>query len=204
MQIGQANNASQETKQSAGITLQWISLRTNWLMVYDGADGHYQTVEKYFPPGNEGNILITSRNVGLKRITLDSLQVLDMTEEEAVSLLLKSARLDGMSGDNGNLARKLASELGGIPIALDQAGAYMMTTQCGIANYLELYTNHKHELMSNSDFKGASDYDRTTYGTWDISMQKIENMAAKDDGEESVAAQSAIKILRIVAFLDHC
>ena len=76
--MGQANSASQEAKQSAGIVLQWISLRTNWLIVYDGADGHYQTVEKYFPPGNEGNILITSRNVGLKRITLDSMQVLDM------------------------------------------------------------------------------------------------------------------------------
>ena len=62
-------------------------------MVYDGADGHYQTVEKYLPPGNEGNILITSRNVGLRRITLDSLQVPDVAEEEAVSLLVKSASL---------------------------------------------------------------------------------------------------------------
>ena len=100
-------------------------------------------------------------------------------------------------------SRKLASELGGIPQLLDQAGAYMLTTQCGIANYLELYTSHKHELMSNSDFKGASDYDRTTYGTWEISMQKIENIAAKNIGKESLAAQSAIKILGIVAFLDH-
>ena len=57
------------------------------------------------------------------------------------------------------------------------------------------------ECMSNSDFKGASDYDKTTYGTWDISMQTIEMMVAKDVKEESVAAQSAIKILRIVAFL---
>ena len=203
MQIGQANNASQGGKQSVGSVLQWISERTNWLMVYDGADGHYQTVEKYLPPGNGGNVLITSRNVGLQRITLVSLQILDMAEEEAVSLLLKSARLDGMSEHDNNLVRKLASELGGIPIALDQAGAFMLSTQCGIAYYLELYTSHKHELMSNADFKGASGYDRTTYGTWDISMQKIENIAAMDAGEESLAAQSAIKILRIVAFLDH-
>ena len=204
MQIGQVNNASQDlAKQSPGSVLQWISQRTNWLMVYDGADGHYQTVEKYLPPRTGGNILITSRNVGLKRITLNSLQVLDMAEEEAVSLLLKSARLDGNFEHNSNFARKLAAELGGIPIALDQAGAYMLATQCGLANYLELYTNYKHELMSNSNFKGASDYDRTTYGTWDISMQNIETMAAKDVGAESLAAQSAIRILKIVAFLDH-
>jgi tetratricopeptide (TPR) repeat protein len=203
MQIGQANNATQETNQSAGSVLQWISQKTDWLMVYDGADGHYQTVEKYLPPGNGGNILITSRNVGLRRITLDSLQVHDMGDEEAVSLLLKSAGFDGLSEHDSNLAKKLASELGGIPIALDHAGAYMLTTQCGIADYLELYTNHKHELMLYSDFKGASDYDRTTYGTWDISMKNIENMAAKGVGEASFAAQSAIKTLRIVAFLNH-
>ena len=163
MQIAWAYNAPQEAKQSVGSVLHWISQRTNWLMVYDGANGGYQTVEKYLPPGNGGNILITSRDVGLKRITLDSLQVLDMAEEQAVSLLLKSARLDGMSEHNSNVARKLASELGGIPQLLDQAGAYMLTTQCGIDNYLELYINQKHELMLYSDFKGASDYDSTTH-----------------------------------------
>ena len=146
MQIGQAN-VSHERQQSARSVLQWISQQTNWLMIYDGADGHYYTVEKFLPPGNGGSILITSRNVGLMRITLDSQQVVDMAEEEVVSLLLKSARLDGMSEQNHNYARQLASKLGGIPIALDQAGAYMLTTQCGIASYLELYTNHKHARM---------------------------------------------------------
>ena len=53
MQIGQVTNVSQEAKQSAGSVLEWISQRTSWLVVYDGADGHYQIVEKYFPPGNE-------------------------------------------------------------------------------------------------------------------------------------------------------
>jgi hypothetical protein len=145
MQIGQD---SQEAKQSVRSVLEWISQRTSWLMVYDGADGHYQIVEKYLPPGNRGNILITSRSLGLRRITLDSLQILDMAEEEASLLLLKSARLDGMSEKNSYLARKLALELGGIPIALDQAGAYMLITQCGIADYLELYTNLSHPVTN--------------------------------------------------------
>jgi hypothetical protein len=201
MQISQANSTPQEGKQSESV-LQWISERTDWLMIFDGADGHYQIVEKFLPPGKGGNILITSRNVGLKRISLTSLKVLNMAEGEATSLLLKSASLDGMSGHNINFARRLASELGGIPLALDQAGAYMLTSECGIDDYLELYTKHKHELMSDPEFKGASNYDRTTYGTWDISMQRIEDVAAKD-GDKALAAQYAIRILRIFAFLDH-
>jgi hypothetical protein len=188
MQIGQADNNPQ-AKKSVESVLQWISQSTNWLMIYDGADGHYQTIEKFLPPGNGGNILITSRNVGLKRITETSLKVLNMAEEEAALLLLKSASFDSMFDHDNNLARKLASELGGIPLALDQAGAYMLTSQLGIADYLELYIKHQHELMSNPEFKGASDYDRTTYGTWDISMQKIEKMAEKDNRQEALAAQ---------------
>ena len=204
MQTGQANNTPQEANgKSTGSVLRWISQRTNWLMIYDGADGHYKTVERFLPPGNGGNILITSRNVGLKRVTETSLKVLNMAEDEAASLLLKSASLDSMSSHDSTLARKLASELGGIPLALDQAGAYMLTSQLDIAGYLELYTKHKHELMSDPEFKGASDYDRTTYGTWDISMQKIEEMAEGNNRQEALAAQTAITILRTFAFLNH-
>ena len=203
MQIGQANNTLQEDKKSVGSVLKWISQRTDWLIIYDGADGHCQTVEKFFPPGVGGNILITSRNVGLKRITEVSMNVLNMAEEEAASLVLKSASLDSMSDHDSTLAKRLASELGGIPLAVDQAGAYMQASQFGIADYLELYTAHKHELMSNPEFKGASVYDRTTYGTWDISMKKIEKIAEGDNSKEALAAQSAIRILRTFAFLDH-
>ena len=59
--------------------------------------------------------------MGLKRISLTSLKVVNMAEEEAATLLLKSASLDGMFGDNRNLARRITSELGGIPLAFDQA-----------------------------------------------------------------------------------
>ncbi|KAF8700560.1 hypothetical protein AX14_000683 [Amanita brunnescens Koide BX004] len=184
MQIAQANNAPQEANQSARSVLKWISQRTKWLMIYDGADGDYQVVETFFPPGNGGNILITSRSVELKRISLTSFKVLNMAEEEAATLLLKSAALDGMTRNNSNIVRRLASELIGIPLALDQAGAFMLTTQY-------------------SGFKGASDYATTTYGTWDIPMQKIEKMVQGQMGEEAGAAQSAIKILRNFAFLHH-
>ena len=182
MQIAQANNASQETKPSATSALQWISKKANWLIVYDSADGHYSVVEKFLPPGNGGNVLITSRNPGLKRITLDknSLEVLDMTIEEGISLLLKSAMLDGTSDHIMVMARKLVSKLGGIPLALDQAGGYMLSCGCSMDDYLELYTKHRDKLMSNPEFKGATGYDRNTYGTWEITMQKIEKMASKD------------------------
>ena len=42
--------------------LQWISLiQEEWLIVFDNADDPLpEVVAKFFPPGNRGNILITS------------------------------------------------------------------------------------------------------------------------------------------------
>src|SRR6266576_4593734 len=95
MQIAHAKNATPEARQSVGAVHRWISQGSKWLMVYDGADGHYSVVEKFLPPGNGGNIMITSRSVGLKRLTQDSVNVVEMKDDEAVPLILKSAMLDG-------------------------------------------------------------------------------------------------------------
>jgi hypothetical protein len=205
MQIAQANNVSPEGNHSAGSALQWISQKTKWLMVYDSADGHYPVVEKFLPPGNEGNILITSRNPEVRRITLNknSVEVLDMTDEEACALLLEAAMLDDTSDQISGMVSKLVSRLGKIPLALDQAGAYMQSCGCSIDDYLELYSKHKDELLSSGRFKGASGYGTSTYGTWDISMYQIEHMAANGIEEETLAAQNAMGLLKIFAFLDH-
>ena len=206
MQVAQANNVLPEAKHSASSALQWISKRTRWLMVYDSADGHYSVVEKFLPPGNEGSILITSRNPELKRITLskNSVEVLDMTDEEATSLLLESSMLDGASNHISSMVRQLVSKLSRIPLALDQAGAYMQSCGCSIDDYLELYSKHKDDLLSSgSIFKGASGYGTSTYGTWDISFHQIEHIAANGLEQDALAAQNAIKLLKIFAFLDH-
>ncbi|KAF8337247.1 P-loop containing nucleoside triphosphate hydrolase protein [Amanita rubescens] len=204
-QISSAYSTSPDGRPSAGSALKWISERPNFLMVYDGADGHYSVVEKFLPPGNGGNVLITSRNIGLKRLTLsNSTEIHGMEDEDAISLLLKSGMLDNTDDDICNLAQQLVSQLDGIPLAIDQAGAYMHSCGCSINDYLELYTRYKNKLMMDAPgFQGASDYGTSTYGTWDISMKKMEDRAAKDSSQESAGAQSAIKLLRIFAFLDH-
>ena len=202
MQIAQAKNAPKEVMHSPGSILQWISQMPKWLIIYDNADGDYSVVEKFLPPGGTGNILITSRNWELKRLALVAVNVLAMEEEEAVTLFSKSAMLDGTCDDVRNVAKKMVLELSGIPLALDQAGAYIHRSGCGIDGYLKLYQKNKHKLMSKKEFKGASGYGRSAYGTWDISFQKIEQMRLKEN-EEAEAAETAISLLRIFAFLNH-
>ncbi|KAF8343300.1 P-loop containing nucleoside triphosphate hydrolase protein, partial [Amanita rubescens] len=206
-QISSTYSTSPDGRPSARSALEWISQRSNFFIMYDGADGHYSVIEKFLPPGNGGNVMITSRNIGLKRLSAlskNSMEMYGMEDEDAICLLLKSAMLDDTNDDIYNLAQQLVLQLDKIPLAIDQAGAYMHSCGCSINDYLELFTRYKNELMRNTPgFEGASDYGTSTYGTWDISMKEMEGIDANDSSQESVAAQSATKLLRIFALLDH-
>ncbi|KIJ95186.1 hypothetical protein K443DRAFT_71858, partial [Laccaria amethystina LaAM-08-1] len=78
--------------------LWWIgSLKENYAMVFDNADTLSPSeLEAFFPPGQWGNILITSRNSNMRCLTLpeNSLEVMEMEENDAAALLLKACCLD--------------------------------------------------------------------------------------------------------------
>ena len=58
--------------------------------------------------------------------------------------------------------------------------------------------------MTDATFTGASKYNKTVYGTWDLSFKEIEKRASgHSTSEDAQAAQAAILILQICAFYHH-
>jgi hypothetical protein len=127
----------------------------------------------------------------------------DMGEQEAISLLLKSAWLDESSPDMQQAATTIAVALCCFPLALDQAGAAIKSGLCTIDDYPAMYSAHCQRLMDHSSYEGASNYDQLVYATWDLSFMAIEARAAGSDLVDANAATSAIIILRTFAFLYH-
>src|SRR5258708_7081742 len=71
--------------------LKWFAGKQEpWLLFFDNADDPKIDLNKFLPKCNHGNIVITSRNPGLRGYG-QHFQVSDMDETEAVELLLKSA-----------------------------------------------------------------------------------------------------------------
>jgi tetratricopeptide (TPR) repeat protein len=188
---------------SADSALRWIfSLDSNWFMVFDNADERYNVIEKYIPFGNKGNILTTSRNDASARVTSFASHLVDqMEEEEALSLLLKSSNLRLGSGSS-NAAKCIVDVLGYIPLAIDQAGAYIQQKKCGLDCYLDLYKRHHKDLMSDPHLTGASGYGSSIYRTWDISMEEIKHRAGSSDEHIAHPAECALALHGIFAFLD--
>ena len=192
---------------SSQSALAWISsLKSDWLLVFDNADGKPEVVEKFIPSGSKGNIVVTSRNKSLGHVTTyeNSLEVCQMSQNEAILLLLKASHLTGASGNVHNLAQSIVNELCCLPLAVDQAGAAIEAGFCSIYNYLQNLSQHRMRLMNDSNFKGASQYNRTVYQTWDLSFCEIESRARRrTSSQDGEAAHAALLILQTAAFFHH-
>jgi hypothetical protein len=90
-----------------------------------------------------------------------------------------------------------------MPLAIDQAGAYIASGPTNIRDYLSKYYQHRDTLLSHSEFKGASKYNRTVYGTWELSYLEIQRRAESDDLDKAKAAQSAMLILGLFVFFHY-
>src|SRR5258706_15679357 len=74
-------------------------------------------------------------------------------------------------------AGNIAEKLGYLPLALDQAGAYIHMQQYSFSRYLERYESNASYLLSKR-LKGGK-HDRSVFATWEISFNAIEKANPK-------------------------
>src|ERR1700722_6584926 len=196
---------SSRVEDSVESVLRWISTisrQNNCLLVFDNADCGPDVLLKYMPRGNWGNILITSRNPNMRlNISPDAwVEVQEMEEEDAISLLMKTACLDTSSQELKQVSGLIVARLCHLPLAVDQAGAAIASGLCDINGYLKMYSDCRLSLMDHPSFKGASEYGRAVYATWDVSFATLEVQATEENHQ---SAHAAITVLKIFAFLHH-
>ncbi|MDA1303402.1 MAG: FxSxx-COOH system tetratricopeptide repeat protein [Nitrospirae bacterium] len=161
----------------------WFGQNEKWLLIYDNAEDPQEIREKYLPQGGDGHVLITSRNPNWSE-TAHSESVSVLNEDEAVEFLLKRT-----GGDDLGSATILAKELGYLPLALEQAAAYIKETRITTSKYVELAEKQKVELLKQG--KKPSGYEATVFTTWNLSFQKIQ--------EEDQAASDLLKAFAFLA-----
>lgn len=122
----------------------WLETNSGWLLILDNAD-HLALVRDFVPLIHSGYLLLTTTALALGGLA-ERIPVDEMREDEAALFLLRRATLlskdsflDAASPTDQELARDLARELGGLPLALDQAGAYIEETPSTLAEYKQLY-----------------------------------------------------------------
>jgi tetratricopeptide (TPR) repeat protein len=201
--------ATDEDVKSAGVEadlpsiLRWLGRREdNWLMIFDGADVGYEVVEAFIPPGKHGNILISSRNATMNRLSSASkasMEVVELDEDAAIELFVKSSQLGGLPPADQGHVKVIVRELCCLALAVDQAASSIATGICRIDEYIDVYKRRRLQLMDDDLFKGSSNYGRAVYTTWDISFAELENRAASPSSNYA-SYRAAIFLLEIFSF----
>ena len=110
-----------------------------WVLVFDNADEPAR-LEPYLPTAVHGDVIITSRDQAWRRLARP-IPVPSLTRAEAVAYVVER------SGDpDAAAAAELAELLGDLPLALQQACAYVEQTGMTVPDYVRLYRGRQAEL----------------------------------------------------------
>ncbi|CCC14607.1 unnamed protein product [Sordaria macrospora k-hell] len=170
---------------------EWLAKDDNvdWLLIFDNVDldhtqgeipGAYD-IRKYLP-SDHGAVLITSRLSKLAQLG-ESKRIESADPDLSKKIFEKWY---------GKELSELLHLLGGLPLVLAQAAAYMGELNLHVASYIRLYEQQWDELFQNTD-SSLPDYgNRSVWTTWTISFNAIET---RD--------KNAGNLLRLWAFLDN-
>ncbi|HET8843479.1 MAG TPA: NB-ARC domain-containing protein, partial [Ktedonobacteraceae bacterium] len=187
-----AERDEQDQHKLIAAVLRWMEqCPQSWLLIFDNADD-LSLAQPYLPEQGQGRLLLTTRATAVGWLA-NSLEVEQMGLSEGTQFLLHRTQRLAASDEACNEASNIVIALDGLPLALDQAGAYIEETGCSFGDYLHLYEQHRTRLLARRG-KQASNYPASVATTWSLSFAQIEqtNPAAAD-------------LLRLCAYLspDH-
>jgi tetratricopeptide (TPR) repeat protein len=175
-----------DEQDAVGAVFAALRRRDRWLLVYDNAE-HPGQLEGLLPTGGGGHVLLTSRWPAWGGLA-SSVPLGVWSRVESVRFLRRRTR-----HSDEVLLGELAELVGDLPLAVEEAGAYLEETGEDLAVYLGLLRGRARELFGLPDpGRGAvADRDRRRVATvWTLSLDRVH-----------LEAPVAEDLLNLLAFL---
>ena len=155
----------------------WLKIKYGWLLIFDNADSP-NVIKTYIPPKAEGHILLTSRAQVFQELGLvKPIEIDEMVPSEALEFLLKRIGREVTDADERAAAEKLVKELGYFPLALEQAGAYIVENHSRFQDYLTAYLKRSQgkrlDLLEKKK-PVAGKYFKSVATTWILNFEEVE------------------------------
>lgn len=178
---------AQEQSTTIEAVKRWLHTHSQWLFILDNAED-LALLAGFLPPSLGGHVLVTTRIQAMGRLAVRVGEIKTLSPEQGALFLLQRAgrlvsesSLEMASSDDRALALQIVQEFGGLPLALDQAGAYLEETGCGLNDYLDMY--HQSRLALLQERGGmVLDHPQPVATTWELSFTCVRNTnpAAED------------------------
>jgi tetratricopeptide (TPR) repeat protein len=180
--------AGQKEDEQISSVMRWLKENDGWLMIFDNADSEdvATQVEDLLPQLSSGRVIITSRYTRWSGAV--SPQTLGLLEpDKAKEFLLQRTKGRRIETDKDEqVAGQLAKEVGFLPLALEQIGAYIAHNKCSLAEYLNQWQSEREQVLQWYN-KRQMQYDVSVAVTWQRTFEQLN--------------PSAIALLRISSFL---
>jgi hypothetical protein len=139
---------------------------SDWLLIFDNAldEG---SVRRLLPPAGRGRVIVTSQSQHWPGAEVLDVPVLDAPV--AARFLVSRA------GDPDEAAAgELAGELGGLPLALEQAAGYIHATGTTLVKYLSMFQDRRDDLLARGQAVGHPADVAATLG---LALSRLEEQA---------------------------
>ena len=199
LQLPERKEADQQRIMTA--VQHWLSTHDRWLLIWDNLEDLELPQHWLLAGGGQGAVLITTRSQALGTF-VRGMDLAPMRREEGMLLMLRRSRVLEREATGAHLeqlaiskpgeyaaASELVTALGGLPLALDQAGAYIEETGCGLIDYLHRYQQQRVRLLDRRGMAGG-EHPHSVTATFVLASERAEQ-------ENSVAGD----LLRVCAFL---
>lgn len=106
-------------------------------------------IDKYLPAaGGAGQIIFTSRNPECERLGI-TIQLSQMTEKESLDLLLLQSKNE-RTDKSVTAGQEIVMKLGYLPLAIDQAAAYISARKLPLVNFIKYYNKRKETVLKTT------------------------------------------------------
>jgi tetratricopeptide (TPR) repeat protein len=163
-------STSSESKDKLAIALHKLRTSSDCLIIFDNLE-EYESISRYLPePNATPHLLVTSRREQAAFIEVP-LELLG--DEMAYRLLLQEAGYEPGSSEDKDAARSIVQQLGGLPLALELAGAYLRRRKHCWTSYLGRLQADPLETLSTSQLTSLTRHEADLYRTLRISEAEI-------------------------------
>lgn len=183
---------AQDQEVAATEVKRWLEETPGWLFILDNADDP-ALVQPFLPQEGKGHLLFTTRTRSVAALA-ELVRVSYMKSGEGALLLLRRANVIQKEGLLANAsdtdrcaAEALSDSLGGLPLAIDQAGAFIEEMRLDVSEYADLYAAGKASLLAKRGMIG--DHEPVTV-TFSLALEKVAGKSA-----------AAADLIRFCAFL---
>ncbi len=180
--------------------LHWLSQHHDWLLIFDNVE-EIGLLKAFLPPVQQGALLLTSRKQAFDFIA-HLLQLETLPAEEGLQLLLRRARWDEASSspEEEAAARAIVASMDGLPLALDQAGAYLEAIRCRPSEYLLLLQTSLLPLLAERE--SYAEHPLSVTRTFQLAFQQVEALNPEASELLSVCAFLAPEAIPDTFFLE--